>query len=80
MHDHFGAFIKKEDIKIPGAVTGPLGGLTFAAKDDFEIKGHVTGAGNPDWCVFADSVKMLKAPVGSERSCRSPKLWTTSFS
>ena len=49
MHDSFGAFIKNEDIRIPGARTGPIGGLTFAAKDNFDIKGHVTGAGNPDW-------------------------------
>ena len=49
MQDPFGAFIKYEDIRIPGAATGPLRGLTFAAKDNFDIKGHVTGAGNPDW-------------------------------
>jgi amidase len=49
MHDPFGAFIKNDDIRIPGAATGPLRGLTFAAKDNFDIKGHVTGAGNPDW-------------------------------
>ncbi len=49
MHDPFGAFTKSEDIRIPGAATGPLTGLTFAAKDNFDIVGHVTGAGNPDW-------------------------------
>lgn len=49
MHDPFGAFIKSEDTRTPGAATGPLRGLTFAAKDNFNIKGHVTGAGNPDW-------------------------------
>ena len=49
MHDPFGAFIKNEDIRIPEAATGPLEGLTFAVKDNFDIKGHVTGAGNPDW-------------------------------
>ena len=26
-----------------------MAGLTFAAKDLFDIAGHVTGAGNPDW-------------------------------
>ncbi len=49
MHDPFGAFVKIEDIRIPGAGAGPLRGLTFGAKDNFDIKGHVTGAGNPDW-------------------------------
>lgn len=32
-----------------GAAVGPLAGLKFAAKDLFDIEGHVTGAGNPDW-------------------------------
>ena len=49
MHDSLDAFVKNDDIRIPGAATGPLRGLTFAAKNNFDIKGHVTGAGNPDW-------------------------------
>ncbi|MCI4663965.1 MAG: amidase [Neomegalonema sp.] len=36
-------------LAIQGAQTGPLSGRTFAAKDLFDIAGHVTGAGNPDW-------------------------------
>ena len=32
-----------------GAADGPLVGLTFAAKDLFDVAGLVTGAGNPDW-------------------------------
>jgi amidase len=28
---------------------GPLSGLTFAAKDLFDVAGSVTGCGNPDW-------------------------------
>ncbi|KAF8038734.1 hypothetical protein BT93_B1321 [Corymbia citriodora subsp. variegata] len=27
----------------------PLAGLTFAVKDIFDVEGHVTGFGNPDW-------------------------------
>ncbi len=34
---------------LPGAAEGPLSGLTFGAKDLFDIGGHVTGYGNPDW-------------------------------
>ena len=34
---------------LPGAPRGPLAGLSFAAKDLFDIAQHVTGAGNPDW-------------------------------
>lgn len=28
---------------------GPLAGLRIAVKDNFDIAGHVTGAGHPDW-------------------------------
>ena len=33
----------------PALTAGPLSGLTFAAKDIFDIAGHVTGCGNPHW-------------------------------
>ncbi|WP_323772020.1 amidase [Antarctobacter sp.] len=29
--------------------TGPLSGLRVAVKDNFDIAGHVTGCGNPEW-------------------------------
>ena len=44
-----GAFIPGERCIIEGAADGPLDGLTFAAKDLFDVAGHVTGGGNPDW-------------------------------
>jgi amidase len=34
---------------VPGAASGPLAGLTFGAKDLYDIAGHMTGCGNPDW-------------------------------
>ena len=46
--DRFGAFCANE-VRLAGAAGGPLAGLTFAAKDLFDVAGHVTGAGNPDW-------------------------------
>ncbi len=49
MHDPFGAFCSDQDVHIDGRPGGPLSGLTFAAKDVFDIKGFRTGAGNPDW-------------------------------
>jgi len=49
MHDNLGAFCKHAELTLPGAPEGPLAGLTFAAKDLFDIAGFVTGAGNPDW-------------------------------
>jgi amidase len=36
-------------VRIAGASDGPLAGLTFAAKDLFDVAGHPTGGGNPDW-------------------------------
>src|SRR6185503_14973365 len=34
---------------IKGADTGPLGGLTAAVKDMYDIAGEKTGGGNPEW-------------------------------
>ena len=43
------AFCPDSDAYLPGAAKGPLSGLTFAAKDIFDVAGHVTGCGNPHW-------------------------------
>jgi amidase len=42
-------FVAGPDLRIPGAPAGPLHGLTFAVKDLFDVAGHPTGGGNPDW-------------------------------
>ena len=47
--DPLNAFCTDTDAYVQGAATGPLSGLNFAAKDIFDIAGHVTGGGNPDW-------------------------------
>lgn len=56
-----GAFIRQLDMRGPGLsetaaestalafAEGALTGLSFAAKDLFDVRGYVTGAGNPDW-------------------------------
>ncbi len=44
-----GAFCPHGDFALAGAGQGPLKGLTFAVKDIFDVAGHVTGGGNPDW-------------------------------
>lgn len=49
MRDRLGAFCTHSELTLPGAPEGPLAGLTFAAKDLFDVAGFVTGAGNPDW-------------------------------
>jgi len=49
MNDPLGAFVPGTDVRLEGAKDGPLHGRVFAAKDIFDIAGHVTGCGNPDW-------------------------------
>ncbi len=49
MRDELGAFVPHVDCVVQGAASGPLSGLTFAAKDLFDVAGYVTGSGNPDW-------------------------------
>ena len=43
------AFVPDSTAHLSGTVHGPLSGLTFAAKDIFDIAGYVTGCGNPYW-------------------------------
>ena len=47
--DRVNAFCEDTDAYLSGAASRPLSGLTFAAKDIFDVAGHVTGCGNPDW-------------------------------
>ena len=43
------AYTRHERVKISGAEDGPLRGTVFAAKDNYAIAGHRTGAGSPTW-------------------------------
>ena len=47
--DPVGAFLPGPRAAIAGAPEGPLAGLTFAVKDLYDVAGHVTGYGSPDW-------------------------------
>ena len=49
LNDTLDAFCTDTEAYLAGAPGGPLSGLTFAAKDIFDVAGHVTGGGNPDW-------------------------------
>ena len=42
-------FVAGPPLRIAGAPDGPLAGMRFAAKDLFDVAGHPTGGGNPDW-------------------------------
>ncbi|XP_073104454.1 amidase 1 isoform X3 [Elaeis guineensis] len=49
--DDYGAFIERFELRPPphSPPHQPLQGLTFAVKDIFDISGHVTGFGSPEW-------------------------------
>ena len=49
INDTVGAWVPHGRFVVRGAAGGPLGGLTFAAKDLYDVAGRVTGAGNPSW-------------------------------
>src|SRR5256714_10411554 len=49
MSDDIGAFVPGQQFRVEGRAGGPLAGLTFAAKDLFDVAGYPTGGGNPDW-------------------------------
>ena len=47
--DRIGAFCRHTHVEMEGASHGPLLGLTFAVKDIYDVAGHRTGFGSPDW-------------------------------
>lgn len=49
MTDSVNAFVPGARVTIEGAAAGPLRGITFAAKDLFDVAGYPTGGGNHDW-------------------------------
>ena len=49
LNDNLDAFCTDTEAYLDGVAGGPLSGLTFAAKDIFDVAGHATGGGNPDW-------------------------------
>jgi amidase len=52
MTDDIHAFVPGSEVHIAGASEGPLAGLTFVAKDLFDVAGYPTGGGNPDWAAY----------------------------
>jgi amidase len=47
--DPIGAFCKDNHASLVGSPIGPLSGLSFAAKDVFQIEGATASFGNPQW-------------------------------
>lgn len=51
MDDIVNAFVSGTMVPIAGKAGGPLGGLSFAVKDLFDVAGLPTGGGNHDWAL-----------------------------
>ena len=47
--DTVNAFCRHTHAEAAGAADGPLAGLTFGAKDIYDVAGQRTGFGSPDW-------------------------------
>jgi amidase len=47
--DTLGAFCRHTHVALAGAPSGPLAGLNFGLKDIYDVEGHRTGFGSPDW-------------------------------
>jgi amidase len=47
--DHLNAFCRHTHAEVKGAARGPLAKLTCGVKDLFDIAGHRTGFGSPEW-------------------------------
>jgi amidase len=49
MSDAFGAFVPGPRVQVPATGDGVLRGMTVAIKDLIDVRGTITGGGNPDW-------------------------------
>lgn len=56
------AFVPYPDAPVPHALTGPLAGLSFAAKDLFDVAGYPTGGGQP-FVLAMSGIKTRTAPA-----------------
>lgn len=60
--DALGAFCRHTHVAVKGSGKGPLAGLTFCVKDIYDIAGHKTGFGSPDWLATHEAASKT-APV-----------------
>ncbi len=49
LQETLGAFCRETHVALTGAKAGPLSGLDFGAKDVFDVAGHRSACGSPDW-------------------------------
>jgi amidase len=63
--DALGAFCRHTHVAVAGSGQGPLAGLTFGVKDIYDIAGHKTGFGSPDWLATHAAATDTAAAVAS---------------
>ena len=56
--DQLGAFCRHTHVELAGAPGGLLAGLTYGLKDIFDVAGHKTGFGSPDWLRTHEAAKV----------------------
>jgi amidase len=61
--DALGAFCRHSHVAVKGSGSGPLAGLSFGVKDIYDIAGHKTGFGSPDWLATHDAATRTAAVV-----------------
>jgi amidase len=61
--DALGAFCRHTHVAVKGSGSGPLAGLSFGVKDIYDIAGHKTGFGSPDWLATHDAATRTAAVV-----------------
>jgi amidase len=66
------AFAPYPAVQMPCAGTGPSSGLSFAAKDLFDVAGYPTGGGNPLVLAMSGIKAVNNAPL-AWRGCRGSR-------
>ncbi len=61
--DTYRAFTEHGRVELAGSGTGPLAGLRFAVKDQFDVAGVPTGLGNPCWLRTSPVPAVTAEPV-----------------
>jgi len=61
-NDPLGAFCRHTHAELKGSGRGPLAGLRLGVKDLYDIAGHKTGFGSPDWLATHEAAQRT-APV-----------------
>jgi amidase len=61
--DTYRAFTEHGRVQVAGSGVGPLAGMRFAVKDQFDVAGFPTGLGNPSWLETSPVPSVTAEPV-----------------